>query len=363
MDIYSTFKDFFKIFQTKLGLVFAIGLPLFFTVIWMTGYDGATERIDQLTVGIVNQEGADSETIAESIETYVPFQTEQYADLTKAQEEMDDGELVMIVSIPENFINDANDGNSELTYYINQANSEIALAIAESSVAQITSSINEGVFTDTDDAIVSTNIVKTNSINNFAVTMLPMILGFVTYIGVMTMNIQFNLSSMFIQKNHTKYQIFWGRQLLLLLVSIFGSLIVTSVAMLFADTVASFWQMWGFHILVYMASISVTQMSFALFGGLGALFNTALVPLQLMTAGNIIPADMLTGFYRHLGNFLPASNAIQGYMRLIYSGASISPFIMNLLLITVVTFGISLLRLYSSELSFKQKIKAKPETT
>ncbi|WP_052723711.1 YhgE/Pip domain-containing protein [Paenibacillus wulumuqiensis] len=345
MNALSTCKDFLKIVQTKIGLVFAVFVPLLFTIIWMTGYNGATQRIDQLKVGIVNEDQAAGQQIADAIGKQAPYQIVPYATLTEAQQQMDAGALMMVISIPENFTEQAAvQGNSKLVYYINQGNSDIAKSIMESSAAQISAVVGKQAFAAVQQEVVTTEVVKTHDISNFAISMLPMVLGFVTYIGVMTMNIQLNLSSMMLKRSRSKWEIFWGRQILLLGVSIIGSLIVTGAAMLFADTAASFWQMWGFHILVYIACIAVTQMGFALFGNAAPLFNVALIPFQLMTAGNIIPSAMLTSFYRHIGSFLPAPNAIQGYLRLIYSGAPVTTFVIHLLLIAMITWGITVLR-------------------
>jgi len=345
MNAFNTCKEFLKIVQTKIGLVFAIFVPLIFTLIWMTGYNGATERIDQLKVGIVNEDQAAGQPIADAIGKQAPYTIVPYTSLSEAQQQMDSGALMMVISIPKNFTEQAAvKGDAKLVYYINQGNSDIAKSIMESSTAQISASVGKQVFADVEQQAVTTEVVKTHDISNFAISMLPMILGFITYIGVMTMNIQLNLSSMMLKRSHSKWDIFWGRQLLLLGVSIIGSLIVTGVAMVFADTAASFWQMWGFHILVYIACIAVTQMGFALFGNAAPLFNVALIPFQLMTAGNIIPSAMLTPFYRHIGSFLPAPNGIQGYLRLIYSGAPVTTFVIHLLLIAIITWGITVLR-------------------
>lgn len=345
MTVFKTFKDFLGITQTKVGIVFSIFVPLVFLLFWMTGYHGATERVDQLVVGIVNEDGTAGDNIAQAIATGVPYKTQSYPSLNEAQQHMDNGELTMVISIPAHFTEDvARNGSTQMNYYINQGNSDIAKSIVQSSAAQISSTIGEHAFADVHQEIVTTNVVKTHDISNFAISMLPMILGFVTYVGVMTMNIQLNIASMMLKRDHSKWQIFWGRQILLLAISIVASLLITTVATLFADTAASFWQMWSFHLLVYISCIAVTQMAFALFGNVAPLFNVALIPLQLMTAGNIIPAAMLSPLYRNVGHFLPAPNAIQGYLRLIYSGASVSSFVIHLLWIAIVTFGITWIR-------------------
>ena len=92
-----------KILQTKIGLVFALVVPLIFTIVWLTGYNGATERVDQLKIGIINSDGANGQQIEKIIQETVPFQTENYASLKEAEQVMNDGDIGMIVSIPAEF--------------------------------------------------------------------------------------------------------------------------------------------------------------------------------------------------------------------------------------------------------------------
>ncbi|WKK99965.1 hypothetical protein Q0F98_22085 [Paenibacillus amylolyticus] len=68
-----SFKDFLKVPQTKIGLVFALIVPLLFVVIWMTGYHQATERVDQLQVALVNEDGTQGTEVQKQIETLCAF--------------------------------------------------------------------------------------------------------------------------------------------------------------------------------------------------------------------------------------------------------------------------------------------------
>lgn len=338
LNILQSFKNLMKITQTKIGLVFAIFVPIFFVLVWMTGYHQATERMDQLNVAIVNEDGEQGRVIQEKIQNGAPFHTNIVTSSHEAQTQMDAGDYAMVIVIPNDFTQKISTNTSAaLTFYVNQGNSQIAISMVESLTAELTSNMGQ-------PSTVQADIIKTHNISNFATSMLPMILGFITYIAMMTMNIQFNIVSQIMKRTNTKWQIFWSRQILLLAVAVLMPLLVNGVAFLFTDVASSFWQMWFFHVLVSLACICLTQMSFALFGIAAPLFNVAMVPLQLMTAGNIIPAAMLAPFYRHFGNFLPASNGVQGFTRLIYGGGSVSSFMINLLLISIVTWGITFAR-------------------
>lgn len=338
MKILQGFKNMMKIPQTKIGLVFAIFVPVFFMIVWMTGYNHATERLDELNVGIVNEDGTASKALEEQIAKSSPFHIMSNSGFEKAKEQLDKGNYAMLIVIPAKFAEEMGSGNGELTFYVNEANSQVAVSMMEKAASEI--SANIGVHSG-----VKADIVKTNEVHNFAASMLPMIFGFITYIAVMTMNIQFNLVSQIMKKHNSKWQIFWSRQLLLIIVALVVPTIIVSLAVSFQDVAAPYWKLWLFHVLTAAACISFTQMSFSLFGNAGPLFNVAMVPLQLMTAGNIIPANMLAPFYQHFGAFLPASNGVQGFTKLIYTGDSVSSFAVNLVLILIVTFAITVIRL------------------
>ncbi|WP_141504239.1 YhgE/Pip domain-containing protein [Paenibacillus luteus] len=338
------FKRFLKAPTTPVGLVFGLVVPLLFVIVWMTGYNGATDRIDQLHVALVAEASTQGADIADRIASNAPFYAERFSSLEEAQAKMNEGALHMVISVPTELAKDVRDaGSGKLVYYVNQANSDVAKSMMESVADQITREVS-GNLTGVTELPVQAEIIKTNPVSNFSTSMLPMILGFITYIAVMTMNIQLNLSSLKLQREYGKWEIFFARQKLYAIIVVLFPLLITGAAMLFVEVHSSFLAMWAFHTVVYLTCICVTQMGFALFGQAGPLFNVALVPLQLLTAGNIIPAIMLTGFYRELGHFLPAPNAIQGYTKLIYgSGGSISIYVINMLVISAVCWGITVL--------------------
>ncbi|CAM3516524.1 MULTISPECIES: YhgE/Pip domain-containing protein [Saccharibacillus] len=338
------FKTMMSITTTRVGIVFALFVPLLFVLLWMTGYDGATQRIDRLQAAVVNEAGAAGEKISQNLADSAPFGTTAVANLDQANSAMDAGDYAMVIRIPADFESALRGGSAELTYYINQGTSQVAAAMMEGAATKITDGMNAAVSGGVAAAPIRAEIVKTHEQSNFAVTMLPMILGFIPYIAMMTMNIQFNITAQIMKHRTGKWAIFWSRQLLLLLICVAAPLVIVLVSRLFAEPASSLWSLWLLLSLVFLASACLTQMSFALLGNAAPLFNVALVPIQLMTAGNIIPADMLAPFYRHLGSFLPAPNGIQGFMRLIYNGDGAGTFMLHLLLIALVTWAITLLR-------------------
>ncbi|MCR2807639.1 YhgE/Pip domain-containing protein [Paenibacillus soyae] len=334
-----------KTLQTRIGIVFAIFVPFAFLIIWMTGYNGATDRIDRLHVGLVGGETNESQTAVDFFQNNAPFQTALAASQDEALADMDEGLLDMVVIVPTDLESAAASGGAKLIYYVNDRSSELVKGVMESMANQLTAQLNGVVVPDVQSLPIQAEVIKTNEISNFALSMLPMILGFIPYIAMMTMNIQFNVASNMLKRQFGKWELFFARQLVLASVAIVVPLLLSAAVKLFLDVHASFWELWGFEMLVFTACICVTQLAFALFGNAGPLFNVFLIPFQLMTAGNIIAASMLTPFYRHFGSFLPASNGIQGAMHLVYGGGSAGGYAATLALIAVVAWGLTVLRL------------------
>lgn len=317
-------KDVWSMTQTKVGLVFAIVVPLLFLVVWMTGYQGTTERLDQLNVGVV---GEANDSFIQSLQQ-APFTVQAVATETKGLQALDANEVDLVLQ--------KDDTSRQLTAHVSQTNAEFANAILERATETISKQLNgEPTFT--------TSIVTEHAVSDFALSMLPLVLGFVIYIATMTMGIQFNLVSTILKSRHTKWDLFWSRQLLHGIVLLVVPLLLVSMAHLLTDINTPFIKLWAFELLVVATCIAVTQMNFAIFGPVAPLINVALIPFQLMTAGNIVPAKMLAPFYQSLGTFLPVPNAVSGFGRLLFMDGSVGTQVLHLSVLFVGSFLVTCL--------------------
>lgn len=86
-------KDVWSMTQTKVGLVFAIVVPLLFLIVWMTGYEGTTERLDQLNVGVV---GEVNDPFVKSLKE-APFTVQTLATEAKGLEALDANEVDLVL--------------------------------------------------------------------------------------------------------------------------------------------------------------------------------------------------------------------------------------------------------------------------
>ncbi|WP_044478039.1 YhgE/Pip domain-containing protein [Paenibacillus antibioticophila] len=333
----STFKEFIKCHPTKMGLIFALLVPMLFTIVWMTGYRGANDRIDRIHAAIVNEAGEEGNTVLQQLTNSAPFDLEQAESLNQARKQMFNGKWSMIVFIPETFA----DGRGEIRFEMKEDVSDVVKSMLSASAYQMTDALSATI---SQTNAVQATIVGNHSTKDFSANILPMLLGFIPYIAMMTSAIQFNLSSKILTRAIPKWRLFWNRQALLACIAVLLAFMLTTSTRLFISSAASFGATFGFQLLLILACIATTQMAFELFGSAGPLFNVAIVPFQLMTAGNIISSDMLAPFYRNIGSFLPASNGIKGFMHLIYGGQSIATEAIQLSLIFIVAWGITLLK-------------------
>jgi hypothetical protein len=340
----SAFKTYLKCPPTRIGLIFALLVPMLFTLVWMTGYRGADTRIDRIHAAFVNESGAEGEAALTQMMSAAPFQSHEAESLGDARDRMGDGEWDMVVMIPDTF----SEGRGEIVFEITEDASDVVKSMLEGAARQLTDGLSANVETNA----VQAKLVRTYAAGDFSESILPMLLGFIPYIAMMTANIQFNLSSNILKRALPRWSLFWSRQALLVVVAVVLSVLLTAVTRLFVDPASSFGAMFGFQLMLVVACLATTQMAFALFGPVGPLFNVALVPFQLMTAGNIISSEMLTPFYRQIGSFLPASNGIEGFMHLIYGGRSAGAEALHLALIAIVAWGLTL---------GKQFIEKKPQ--
>lgn len=114
-----------------------------------------------------------------------------------------------------------------------------------------------------------------------------------------------------------------------------------------------------FQILVFFSFLSFTQMFVVLFGFAGMVFNILSLSLQLVTFGVIVPKEMLSNFYQTIGSFLPASYVANGYYTLTFGGESLSTDMMPLLLVSVITLFVSVVKVLFQQNSVLESIEGR----
>lgn len=376
-------KQFFKNRETFVGIATAISFLLIFFCVWMTAYDGVTERAGELRIGFVNEDVQLGETIEKTLLNDVPFNLKAYQSIETAKEDMNKRQLDMVMLIPKEFSEQIQtNGETELEYFINQANTSLAKQIMDGTAKNMTQVINENVYKyiqqimlqqgaaqlssfipsnelilsvsnnmtqmvqSLDNSPVKSSIQKTNNTDGFSVTMVPMMIVLASFVGSMIMSMNINLVAMKLRNTLGKWSILLARQIINLGAAIFLAIITMILFELFNISLnTTIFQTWLFQTIVFFAFLSLTQMFVIIFGTGGMIFNIILLSMQLVTSGVIVPKVMLSNFYQTIGSYLPATYAVNGYFTIIFGGESLDTDISILLIISAVTLLIAVAKI------------------
>lgn len=378
-----TLKNFFKHRETFIGIAAAFAFLLIFFCVWMTAYDGVTDRVNQLKVGLVNEDEEMGATIEKNLKENLPFKVKSYESVANAKEDMDNRKLDMVIQIPANFSRLLKENNTtEINYFINQANSSLTKQIMEGATKDITQTINKKVYTykqkltfsnlskelstvipseelakklseNTTKVLNSLNIdsvqssvKKTNNTEGFAATMIPLLIVLASWVGAMIMSLNLNSVATQLKNIHGKWSIFLTRQVINIIVSVILAVITLLFMSLFDIKLnTNVFETWMFQTLVFFSFLSVTQMFVILFGPVGMVFNIISLSLQLVTFGVIVPKEMLSNFYQTVGSFFPATYVADGYYTVIFGGTDLLHDMNILLFTSIITIFIALGRI------------------
>ncbi|PGC26959.1 hypothetical protein COM11_21485 [Bacillus pseudomycoides] len=378
-----TLKNFFKQRETFIGIATAFAFLLIFFCIWMTAYDGVTDRVDKLKVGLVNEDNQMGATIEENLEKNLPFKVKSYSSVGYAKEEMDERNLDMVIQIPANFSSLLKENsNAEIKYFINQANSSLTKQIMAGATKDITQTINKNIYTYKQKLILSnlskelstaipseelaqklsenitkvlnslnidsvqSSVKKTNNTEGFAATMLPLLIVLASWVGAMIMSLNLNSVAAQLKNTHGKWSIFFTRQF----INIVASIILAFITLLFMSLFdiklnTHVFETWVFQTLVFFSFLSLTQMFVVLFGPAGMVFNIISLSLQLVTFGVIVPKAMLSDLYQTVGSYFPATYVADGYYTVIFGGTDLSHDMNILLFVSLITICIAMGRI------------------
>lgn len=374
-----TVKQFFKHPETYIGIATAFAFLLIFFCVWMTAYDGVADRTHKLKIGLVNEDVQLGSMIEKEVMKNVPFEVKKYHSVESAKQAMDQRKLDMVMQLPSNFSSQLQEnGETKIHYFINQANASLAKQMMDGAAKNITQTINESVYAYNQQLMLSNlpaqlgtavpsaelalslsnnitpvlqslknemvlpSIEKTNHVDGFAATMVPMMIVLASFVGSMIMSLNVNIVAIKLKTKFNKWAIFLARQL----INIGASILLTLITLLFlalfnVELHTGLWETGIFQLLVFFSFLSLTQMFVVLLGPGGMLFNILFLSLQLVTSGVIVPTTLLSDFYQTIGTYLPATYAADGYYTVIFGGESLITDMFSLLAVSAVTLFVT----------------------
>ncbi|HZG74947.1 MAG TPA: ABC transporter permease [Paenibacillus sp.] len=358
-------KAFFALPMTKVGIATAVLFQLIFSIVWMTGYDGVNDHADQLRVAVVNEDAGFGAAVADALKTQLPFQVESVEGLADAQTRLNERDVQMVVHIPADFSAAASTPESRATlhYYINESNPVTIKNMMAGAASQVTTTVNAmaaqngvkaalvqlqlpeaqaGALAEGLTTRVEGDVVYSNPVKSLASQMVPMMMVLASYVGSMLLAMNLEQSSLALASRFGKWQRFGARQLINVGTAIVVGLFGVSLVTLFGGSSAGvFFELWGFQSLFLFAFMSMAQIFLLLFGPSGMVFNIILLSAQLVSSGAMVPRELLSDFYRSLGDVMPATYAVEGLMDLLFGGPSVAGVSVSLLIVIAVCLAAS----------------------
>ncbi|MBN2980165.1 MULTISPECIES: YhgE/Pip domain-containing protein [Cohnella] len=358
-----TIKLFMKRPTTWVGIATALMFQLIFSIVWMTGYEGVTDRMDRLHVGIVNEDALMGDAVSQ-LRAGLPVQTELLESMDAAMDRLDKRELQMIVRIPATFSADAAaaDRQAEIEYVVNESNPALIKSMMTSISAQVTAQANKAAVGKGVEQMllqarqpaeqasaasgalaerVVGNVRSVNPVAGMNNQMVPMMMVLASFVGSMIMSMNLEQSSMALAASAGRWRRFGARSLLNLAAAIVVSLVGAALILsLGGQAEQGFFALWGLLFVILLSFLFVTQMFLLLFGPAGMLFNILLLSIQLVSSGAMVPRELLGDFYVELGKFLPATYAVESGMDVLFGGAGAGRAIGILLLIAAIGAGV-----------------------
>jgi len=390
-------KRFFRTRETYLGIAAALILQLVFFSVWLTGYDGINDRVDQLKIAVTNEDTELGKDVAKTVAEQIPFKVTEVDNLTEAKEKLDLREWDMVIHIPKSFTEDLQEKRSaNLNYYINQANPTLSKQIMEKAAETVTDEASDQAYIGIQDQIkkvipkevaaqasdseqvepiaekivdqvqkhteihpVKMSLTKTNNVEGFSSNMLPLLVILASFIGAMIMSMQFQIVADVLKDKFNKWAIFLIRLGINIVASLMISLLTVVLMRLFGiDIQISIFSAWMFQSLLFFSFVCLTQMFVILFGIPGMVFNIIVVAIQLVSSGVMVPRDMLSSFYARISEYLPATYGVDGYFSIVYGGGDLAADVRILLIMTAITLVVALGRIaIPSKTVSKQRIE------
>lgn len=107
---------------------------------------------------------------------------------------------------------------------------------------------------------------------------------------------------------------------------------------------------WFFLFLAFLTFVSLTQLSIVLFGPGGMIFNIILLSLQLVSAGVMVPREMLPLFYEKISAVLPATYVAEAFFTTPFGESNIFSDVLALVIILLSILVLTVLRISFSRI-------------
>lgn len=365
----SQFGSYFRQSKVWMAIALPITLQIVFFFLMLPALQNTQSRIGKLRLAVVSEDQGLGNQIAGQLAGKLPFAVERSADLASAQSAMDRGEVQMIVDFPQDFTRSLRQGTTSINYTIDPGASVMVKQVMAQAAQSMTAQVNAVAFGQAKGTIlqaigqnlhgmplppqVSQKIAAgighaisslqaepvhakitggAEEANPFGavVPLFVVLLGFVGSIGSIAL-----LWSCPGEGN--PWALFGKLQLVLALIAIVLPWVTVALLAIFGQSFPrGVFEAWWLLALDNWAMLLFIAALARLHGPAGLALSGLTVPLQLISAGVLLPGQLLPGFYGWFAHVVPGPYAAQSAMRILSGNAVPSSDIRNVLIIVAV---------------------------
>lgn len=360
------FKKIAKIPAIRNAVIMAIFYQIIFIAVFMHGYGAVPKNIDKLDVAIVNQDGKAGQSMIDGIKDQLPFKTTAEDSLKHAKKELNDRDIHLVIEMPKGFMESLKKQGvqSELNFYVNQANPPLVSQSMEQVATQITDAVNKQLsIKGTEGALASlkmpedqakqlaaelpnklkSNIHHTVEVSNgLNIQMAPFFLTMVSYIGAMVFSMVTGNVLVGVKGIFGKWKSFWSIHVLNVLISFVAPAI--GVIVYFALTGGFdggvFMKVWLAHSVEMLAAIEFMTIFALLFRSHAMYVNLPLMIASTVASGAMMSQSMMPAIFKGLSYVSIMFYSVQADFSLLFGGGGIAEYLWKLALIGFVSFVI-----------------------
>ena len=362
------FKQFLSLQGVKASIFMGIFYAVAMLLIFLIGYSALPGNMDELKVAIVNDDAGESgEQIASQLAESLPFHIDTDVTNKKALNKLEDNEYALVIHIPENFSENAQQGQSaQIDFTVNEASATMVSSSMKAIVNEINNQLSASFSTQVAKGVLlNMNVpeeqataiaaqIESAYVGNYVImndvpdgmhnNMLPMFLTMACYVGAMIAAMQ--IVSAFRQSlgKASKVRLFTYAQGSALIVAVVATIFALLVTFLIADIDTDIlFKVAGQQILLYMAAFNVCAIFTFLIGEAGMILNIPVLLSQTIANGATMPRDMMYSYFDVVSQITPMYYSVQSYYAVMFGSTEQAPFLLGLAAVFIAAMVINMI--------------------
>ncbi|MEC0370994.1 YhgE/Pip domain-containing protein [Paenibacillus chibensis] len=363
-------------FLKNKSVIGGITMVLFYQVVmilvFMTGYSAIPKNMTEMSVAIVNEDKQAGKEIAAGLAKQLPFKMVTDLPLDKAQEQLNDRELALVIHIPQDFTKQLSTSGTKakMDFFMNQSNPAMVSSSMQSVVTQIMTNLNnqfatqtaQGVFqsmkmpaeqaqklaaeipTKLDANIVNTNPVPAGMHNQMA----PFFLTMVSYTGAMIFSMMMVGAMNVLKRKMGLWQAFWSAQATNAIVALIAPLIGISIYFLIQGGYGAeiFVKVWLVHALELFGAIEFMSIFSLLLKDKAIFANLTLMLIQTISSGATMSREMMPWLFKIVSYISIMFYTVQTDFSVIFGGGKLTEHLLGLWIASIASMIICLISFY-----------------